>query len=188
VGSAANAAGWQDGLPALNESVQNPEVWATASNAYSQLLLENTGDVTKGVESSVGELESVGQSLQPFISEIGEKGPSYAPAEVDGVKIDTGSSILNHALANYLKTAVPPASDATVEPSLVNRIRAQQNTTLAAQTAGATLESYGHCKTCNLAVAPTAERGSTGEARIDPWGSIYQTPSEHLPKLEEASD
>ena len=186
--SFADHAGWLDGMQALNENVPNPEVWATASNAYSQLLLENTGHLTKGVLSSVGELESVGQTLQPFIREITEKGPSYAPMEVDGVKIDTGSSILDHALANYLNSAVAPSTDSGVEPSLVNRIHAQQNATLAAQPAGAANESYGHCSTCNLAVAPTAERGNTGEAFIDPWAGPYQTPSEHLPGLAAASD
>lgn len=184
----ADKADWLDGLPALNQNVPNPEVWATASNAYSQLLLENTGQVTTGVRSSIGELESTGQSLRPFIEEITEKGSAYAPMEVDGVKIDTGSSILNHALANYLDSAVAPTAGAGKEPSLANRIRAQQNAALATQPAGAADESYGHCSTCKLAVAPTAERGDTGEALIDPWAGPYQAPSEHLPRLETASD
>jgi hypothetical protein len=184
--SFANHAGWLDGLPALNENVPNPEVWATASNAYSQLLVENRGDLSKGVASSLGELESVGQSLQPFIREISEKGPSYAPMEVDGVKIDTGSSIVNHALANYLRSAVAPGTDSGVEPSLVNRIQAQQNAILAAQPVPE--ESYGHCPGCKLAVAPTGERGNTGEALINPWASVNQTPSVQLPGLEATSD
>jgi hypothetical protein len=186
--SYADKAGWLDGLPALNENVPNPEVWATASNAYSQLLLENTGDVTGGVKSSLTELETVGQSLRPFIREITEKGPSYAPMEADGVKIDTGSSILNHALANYLDSAVAPSARSGMEPSLANRIKAQQNAVLAAQQPAATAESYGHCVPCRLAAAPTTEAGNTGEPFINPWGAASQPPSGHLPALEAASD
>jgi len=186
--SFADKAGWLDGLPALNENVPNPEVWATASNAYSQLLLENTGQVTEGVRSSLGELESVGQTLKPFIGEITEKGPAYAPMEVDGVKIDTGSSILDHALANYLDSAVAPTTGSGMEPSLVNRIRAQENSTLTAQAPGASDESYGHCSPCSLAVAPTAEVGNTGQALIDPWSGPSQTPAEGLPTFAAASD
>jgi hypothetical protein len=136
----------------------------------------------------VGELESVGQSLQPFIREISEKGPSYAPMEVDGVKIDTGSSVLNHALANYLNSAVAPSAVSGAEPSLVNRIRAQENATLATQQPAATDESYGHCVPCRLAVAPTTEAGNTGEALIDPWAGPSQTPSGGLPAFAAASD
>ena len=186
--SFADKAGWLDGLPVINPAVPNPEVWATASNAYSQLLLENTSDVTKGVRSSIGELESVGDTLQPFIREITEKGSSYAPMEVDGVKIDTGSSILNHALANYLATAVAPSAGSGMEPSLDNRIQAQQNAALAAQPAGAADESFGHCSTCTLASAPTGERGNTGQAFINPWAGADQTPSGHMPALAATSD
>lgn len=186
--SFADKAGWLDGLPTLDENVPNPEVWATASNAYSQLLLENTGDVTGGVKSSLGELETVGQTLRPFIREITETGSSYAPMEVDGVKIDTGSSILNHALAYYLESAVAPSARSGMEPSLANRIKAQQNAILAAQQPAATEESYGHCVPCRLAAAPTNEAGSTGEAFINPWEGSSQSPSGHLPALEAASD
>ncbi len=186
--SFADKGGWLDGLPALDENVPNPEVWATASNAYSQLLLENTGDVTGGVKASLGELETVGQTLRPFIREITETGSPYAPMEVDGVKIDTGSSILNHALAYYLESAVAPSARSGMEPSLANRIRAQQNAILSAQQPAATEESYGHCVPCRLAAAPTNEAGSTGEAFINPWEGASQSPSGHLPALEAASD
>jgi hypothetical protein len=186
--SFADKGGWLDGLPALDENVPNPEVWATASNAYSQLLLENTGDVTGGVKSSLGELESVGKTLRPFIGEITEKGSSYAPMEVDGVKIDTGSSILNHALAYYLESAVAPKARSGMEPSLANRIKAEQNATLAAQQPAATEESFGHCVPCRLAAAPTSEAGNAGEAFINPWEGASQAPSGHLPALEAASD
>ncbi len=186
--SFADKGGWLDGLPALDENVPNPEVWATASNAYSQLLLENTGDVTGGVKSSLGELETVGQTLRPFIREITEKGSSYAPMEVDGVKVDTGSSILNHALAYYLESAVAPSARSGMEPSLANRVKAQQNAILAAQQPAATEESFGHCVPCRLAAAPTSEAGNAGEAFINPWEGASQAPSGHLPALEAASD
>jgi len=185
----ANHAGWLDELPQLSENVPNPEVWATASNAFSQLLLENTGHLTTGLLASISELESVGQALQPFIQEITEKGHRYAAMEVDGVKIDTGSSILNHALANYLNSAVAPGAAPGTEPSLVNRVKAQEDATLATQQPAATAESYNHCSPCRLGVAPTAETGNTGEALIDPWAGPYQTPSgQPLTQFAAASD
>lgn len=186
--SFANHAGWLDQLPALNENAPNPEVWAAASNAYSQLLLENPGDVTKGVRPSLGELESVGEALQPFIREIGEKGSLYKTLTVAGINIDTGSSILNHALANYLNSAIATSAGSGTEPSLANRVQAQENATLAAQPAGAADESYGHCAGCVLATAPTTETGNTGQTFIDPWGGTEQTPSQSLPTLEATSD
>ena len=185
--SYANNAGWLDGLPPLTE-VPNPEVWSAAANAYSQLLFENKTDVTNNVLSSIGELEFVGETVEPFIRAITEKGPSYRAMEVDGVEIDTGSSILNHALANYLNSAVAPSTVSGVEPSLANRIEAQENAILATQEPAVTDESYGHCSPCTLGVAPTTARGNTGEAFIDPWGGANQTPSGNLAAFAAASD
>jgi hypothetical protein len=184
----ANKAGWLDGQGPLNENVPNPEVWGAGSNAYSQLLFENKTDVTGNVLSSIGELESVGETLPPFMAEITEKGPTYKVMDVDGVRIDTGSSILNHALANYLDKAVARNTASGAEPSLTNRIQAQENAALALQHPAATEESYGHCLPCRLGVAPTTETGNTGEALIDPWGTANQTPAPRLPRFEAASD
>jgi hypothetical protein len=167
----ADALGWTDGS-SLPVRLPNPAVWAAGANAFAQLLVENPQYVTPAVLDQVGRLEEVGESITPLLDGILTRGEKYTTTTDDGVEIDTGSSVLNHALENYISDGA----------ALFNRIDAEENIFLSGQNPGA--EQEPNCEKCELGKAPQhLDTGETGAANINVFGGPEQEPvsSEHLP-------
>lgn len=181
--SYANERGWspeqeeRDSLPA---GLPNPEVWAAGATAYSQLLVENPQLVTEVQHNELNELIGEGSGLSTTMQELTHSGEHYAPSSVDSVALDTDSSILDGALANYLKLAT-----AANEPSFLNRLQAQENYALSELDPA---KGEATCEICHLGVAPSGGTTSLGEALINPWQGPEQEPSEQVTALEGTTD
>ncbi len=181
--SYANERGWspeQEERHFLPAGLPNPEVWAAGATAYSQLLVENPQLVTEVQHDELNELIGEGSGLSTTMQELTHGGEHYAPSSVDGVTLDTDSSILDGALANYLQLAT-----ATDEPSFLNRLQAQENYALSELDPA---KGEATCESCHLGVAPSGGTTSLGEALINPWQGPEQEPSEQLTGLEGTTD
>jgi hypothetical protein len=161
----------------VDTGLPNPEIWGAGSAAYSQLLVENPTYVTEAQRNELLNLEGVGTELLAPLAELTVPGQAQ---EVDGGQIQTGSGVLNHALAHYLQTAT-----AAQEPSLLNRVQAQENYALSTQHPGA---GDPNCAPCSLGIEPTSEPADVGEALIEPWGSPEQAPAEALAPFQSSTD
>ncbi len=170
---------WGDGLR-FSAGLPNPSVWADGASAFSQLLLENPQYVTEPLLRDFTRLKEVGATLVPELSKLAQQGASGAGAG----KERTPSSVLNHALENYLQDG----------SSFLTRLQAEERYFLAQQDPGK--EGEPNCSACVLARAP--ERGvlvekeghvveDTGEANLELWGEAEQAPSKHLTSLETTS-
>ncbi len=161
----ANASGWGDGA-SLPTHLPNPAVWAAGANAFAQLLLENPEYVTPAVTAQVARLQEVGETLNPLLEGILARGKEYRSQTDDGVEINTGSSVINHAFENYVSAGA----------SLFNRIEAEEHTFLATEDPGSNGEA--NCTPCTLARAPNPlEPGDKGTAFINVFGGAEQAPA-----------
>lgn len=175
---------WGDGLT-LSPGLPNPSVWADGANAFAQLLAENTEYVTEPLLSELADLKEVGASMVPELEKISEPGPEYKDLSADGVAFDTGSSILNHALVNYLEQG----------SSFLGRAEAEENYFLSLQNPGK--EGEPNCSDCKLARAPDPDvPGDSGTPYIRLWSKSGERfdelaeqkgPSESLSKFETSS-
>jgi hypothetical protein len=167
---AAHAAkeGWSEPVAG---ALPNPDVWAAGANAFAQLLFENPAYVTPPLLSELGQITSVGASLWTGLTTLtgpGTPGTTQsAPQQVDGLSFDTGSSVVNHALANYLEVGV------TNPDSLVHQVETEETDWLAAHQQS----SDANCQACELAT-------EAGARNIDLWGSPEQAPSPALTPLQ----
>ena len=172
--SFVNEHGWGDGLT-LNPGLPNPSVWADGANALAQLLSENEEYETESLLAELASLNEVGESIAPELEKITQAGPNgpghegYVPQVVDGLPIETGSSILNHALVDYLEQGA----------GFLNRVEAQENSFLSQQHPGR--ENEINCSYCALGEAPNPEQvGSTGRPFVELWSGAEQAPSKAL--------
>jgi hypothetical protein len=181
----ANAHGWVGGTP-LQEHLPNPEVWAAGGTALAQLLTENPEDVTKPVLNELTAVKNVGTELQTELRRFAKSGPRLKFGEVE---LETGSGLLNHALQNYLEEGA--ARGGLKEPSLLDRLEAEENKLLSADKRGEENDELCNAPpvglgSCQLAKAPKPAGNSEDEGvpYISLWGGPEQTPQAPLPELE----
>jgi hypothetical protein len=168
--------GWGDGLT-ISPGLPNPAVWADGANAFAQLLSENEEYVTPSLLSELGSLREIGASLPVELEKISKPGAKYKELTVGTATIATGSSVLNHAIANYLEQG----------ESFLKRLVGQENSFLSLQDPGK--EGESNCVPCRLGSAPNSlEPGSTGSTYLDPWGGVEQAQSPSIAPLEEDSE
>ena len=174
---------WGDGEE-LSRNLPNPEVWAEGTSAFSQLLIENPEDVTEPLTTDLGELKEVGDTLPEELRKLTKPGPKYGPLTANGSTIETGSSIFNHALANYLEVGTDPQpTTSDPEPSLLNRVEAEEHYFLSQKDPGK--EGEPNCSQCALAAQPeTSKQGDTGTANVKLWDGAEQNPSPQLTPFE----
>lgn len=154
--------------PQLTVNLPNPEVWAAGASAFSQLVFENPQYVTESQRTQLARLKSIGDELPPATASLAKNGE---PQTVDGVTLDTGSNVVNHALAYYLQQATGP------ESSVLNRLQSEENSYLSTQDPGAAPGADPtNCTNCSLGIKPS--KTEPGAELIDPWGGPEQAPNE----------
>ena len=183
LGSFADENKWGDGLEIARSfptGMPNPTVWAAGADAFAQLLLENPGDLTETRLQSLSQLEDVGAPLLPALRAVGQRGSGYTGTlfkmpELE-VPVATDSSVINHAVTNYLEAGV----------SLLRRFEAEEHDFLSEKDPG--VEAKSQCSECSLATAPNRNvPGDTGHARIELWGGSEQAPNTALTPFQTAT-
>ena len=153
------ALGLSPALPALGgQTLPNPHDWTLASEAESQLLLENPSYVTQGVLDRLSTLQQEGQTLNAALSAIAKR-------DVPGV--GSGNSLLNALIANYdywgaggtLPSALACPSGAPSDQSLAQLLKGAEN-----------------CYLSKLQSAPGVQSASGGSLNVNLWGGPEQSP------------
>ena len=171
----------------LRETLPNPEVWASGASALDQLLVESPEYATHPLVEEISHEKGIGTELSSALNQLSVGADAAAPlhAGPDATEIDTGSSVLNGALGNYLERATEKAPSAPFTGAgLLNRIRAEENYYLSEQNKGIPVE----CSPCGLAKKPGSGEDA-GEPYINVWGADpEQTPNTtNLPKFQSTS-
>ncbi len=161
---------WITGNP-LQETLPNPEVWAAGGVALAQLLTENTEYVTKPVLNELTGVKSVGVELEEAMRRLSSQGP---PRTVGQTEIETGSGVLNNALANYIERGI--ARGGRTEASLRDRLEAEENKFLSEDKRGGSADPL--CTECKAGVKPEAAGKANDEGKpcINLWGGAEQAP------------
>lgn len=180
---------WGEGV-VLDGQLFNPALWAEGAEAYSDLFLENPGlewtnDEKEQIpaygeaqEDRLRQLREQGEGLVSELGKISQHTTPYAPTTVEFLPgstttIQTGSNVLDHAVANYL------TGNDILSVALTN----EEDAFLSKQDNGGTQD--GNCKECKLGVQQSTE--TPASAQIEPWGNAEQTPNQDLTPMEPES-
>jgi hypothetical protein len=162
----------------ISANLPNPDVWAAGAQAFAQLLFENPKDVTPALLTELRQIENVGTQVKSALSQLSADGGAISG--VDALSFNTGSGVLNHALANYLEQGV------TNSGSLTNELEGEENGFLSGQNPGGTSDTSGNCTPCALGATPSD--GNQGAAYINLWGGPSQPPNGNLAKFQSTTD
>ncbi len=147
----------------LDHALPNPAVWVDGSLAFSQLLVENPQYATKPLIDDLGTMAERGEELLPTFAAIDKPPATPNTNIVDGVQVETGSNVLNHALGNYLENG----------EALLSRIEGQENMFLSEKDPGRRADD--NCQPCTLGRAAAAiSPGDKGSAYINLYGGSEQ--------------
>jgi len=157
----------------------NPAVWADGTDALVQLAFENPGYATGPLLTDFTRAEDVANCLPNELAKLSKPGPYYEPLQSAGVKIDTGSSVFNHALVNYLEQGSRFLASA----------QNTENTVLATKDPGKA-DPNGFCSNCALGSVDSS--GKHTQRFIELWRnpqdpatpSAEQEPSNDLTPLQ----
>lgn len=125
--------GWRSGTlsgASSTSPLPDPDAWALAARAYSQLLLENPAYVTPRYRGWLADIEQEGAQLSTMVSAIG------AGDTTDG----THSALFNDALCSYTSTANAsaatwcPTSAVSTAPDVVSELTQAEQQYLGAMT------------------------------------------------------
>jgi hypothetical protein len=179
--------GW---APSISSNLPNPDVWAAGASAFAQLLHENPSDVTPALLSELTQIEGVGESLEASLQSLTGPGSPYATQSVTdsngfSATLDSGSDVINHALANYLQLGVTNFKSGVggTADSLTNALEGELHTYLSGLDPG-----LGNDQNCGTGCALGSSETQGNAAHIDLWGGANQTPNGALTPFEGTSD